>query len=583
MADEKAAGTGLGQTLGAAGWRVLRRLAAVRLGPLPVWSCAALTTIVIGGYYWRFEGTLENILFTAGVTLAIAGALALLSRSVLLATAVTSLLVAIIVWASSTKREIMNMVAHAYDLVFYLSSWSTVSYLWSDHRRYVVGLGAALALTAGAGWLAWRIDGARIGRRRAAIATALFTVVAAAGAQLKEERRHMQFRFENLYVSSFFASWSETLETLWRGQLVEAAASSSGPRLALPTACETVTKPPHIVLIHQESIVPPSLFPTLAYDRSVDPMFRSFDGRLHKLRVETYGGASWLTEFSILAGVSTHSFGGMRQFVQTVMENRIRDTLPQALERCGYRNVVFYPMLKNFVSNARFYQSVGLKEIFDLNDQGAKSASERDRFYYSNALAELERHLGSSSKPLFTFIQTMSGHWPYDITFMPDVDVPGGGPGTHPELNEYLRRIAMARMDYAFLVAELRRRFPGERFLIVQYGDHQPTATRLLLGFKEETEAEDVAIVYDSPSLTTYYAVDGINYQPPPLPDHETLDVPYLGMVLLDAARLPLSDANRERRRLMAVCEGRYYGCRRRDEILAFHRRLIDSGLMDAR
>jgi len=35
--------------------------------------------------------------------------------------------------------------------------------------------------------------------------------------------------------------------------------------------------------------------------------------------------------------------------------------------------------------------------------------------------------------------------------------------------------------------------------------------------------------------------------------------------------------------RLMALCGGRYYDCNRRSEILAFHRRLIDSGLVEAR
>jgi phosphoglycerol transferase MdoB-like AlkP superfamily enzyme len=124
-------------------------------------------------------------------------------------------------------------------------------------------------------------------------------------------------------------------------------------------------------LVHQESVVQPSLFHSLRYDSSVDPFFRSDDQELHALRVETYGGASWLTEFSLLAGVSTHSFGGMRQFVQTFTQNKLKDTLPQALQRCDYRNVVFYPMLKNFVSNDRFYSSIGLKEIFDLKAQAA--------------------------------------------------------------------------------------------------------------------------------------------------------------------------------------------------------------------
>ena len=103
------------------------------------------------------------------------------------------------------------------------------------------------------------------------------------------------------------------------------------------------------------------------------PFFRSDDGSLHQMRVETYGGASWLTEFSLLAGVSTHAFGGMRQFVQTFTQNKLKDTLPQVLERCGYRNVVFYRCSSNFVSNDRFYTSIGLTEIFDLKAQGAKT------------------------------------------------------------------------------------------------------------------------------------------------------------------------------------------------------------------
>src|SRR5262249_11876009 len=194
-----------------------------------------------------------------------------------------------------------------------------------------------------------------------------------------------------------------------------------------------------------------SLFASLRYDHAVDPFFRSNDDRLYELRVETYGGASWLTEFSLLAGVSTHSFGGMRQFVQTFTQNKLKDTLPPVLSRCGYRNVVFYPLMKNFVSNDRFYTSIGLKEIFDMAAQGAKSAQERDRFYFSNALSEMEHHFRTSRAPLFTFIQTMSAHWPYDFTFMPEVDVAGGDPGTNAEMSEYLRRVAMAKLDYDFL------------------------------------------------------------------------------------------------------------------------------------
>jgi hypothetical protein len=273
----------------------------------------------------------------------------------------------------------------------------------------------------------------------------------------------------------------------------------------------------------------------------------------------------------------------MRPFVQSLMAGKIRDTLPERLKLCGYRNVVFYPLSRNFVSNAKFYTAVGMPEIFDMKDQGAKVGNERDRFYYGNALSLIEEHLKTSRQPLFTFILTMATHAPYFTPYMPEVDVPGGAPGTNPEMHEYLRRLSMAHIDYEFLKDELKRRFPNERFLILHYGDHQPIATRAYLGFGDVRAAEDVPLPKDSLGFLTYYAVEGLNYTPPPLPSLDTLDVPYLGTVLLEAAGIPLSGSYVERKRLMTLCGGRYYECDQREEILSFHRRLIDSGLIDAR
>ncbi len=555
-----------------------------RAGSWSAWGAAAIATVLLI-YFYQYEGQWANALFTAAVTSALVAALTFVSRRVAFALAVVAASVGVVVWAASMKRHTMNMVVHAYDLFFYLSSWSTISYLWSDHRQIVLALLMAFALSGVVAVAAWRFDTTRMPRRLSAIAFVAAAFLAVLGAELKGERRHMQFNFQALYVSSFYASWGETIETLWRGSMLEAAQRGSQPerRFAALSKCSTAQKPPHIIMIHQESLVPPNQFPELNYDRDLDPLFRSQDGRVHKMRVETYGGASWLTEFSILTGVSTQAFGGMRQFVQTFLVNRLADTLPQNLAACGYRNVLYYPLLKNFVSNDKFYASIGMKEIFDAKDQKAKTANERDRFYFGNALSGLETHLAASKAPLFTYIQTMSAHWPYDITFEPGESVPGGGPGTPPEMNEYLRRVWLAKRDYDAFIADLKQRFPDERFLIVHYGDHQPTATRTLLGFKEETEAEDATMAPDAPGYLTYFAFDGINYDVPPLPVQDVVDVPYLGMLVLQSAGLPLSDANKERQRLLTLCRGRNYGCQPHGALMAFHRRLIDSGLIVAR
>jgi hypothetical protein len=239
-------------------------------------------------------------------------------------------------------------------------------------------------------------------------------------------------------------------------------------------------------------------------------------------------------------------------------------------------------MLRHFLGSERFFRAAGISEIFDAKAQKAKLPNERDRFYYANALAEIGRHIATSPEPLFVYIQTMAAHGPYDYAYEPEVAVPGGGPGTPPEMSEYLRRLAMACIDYADLRAQLARRFPRQRFLILHYGDHQPTAAQTLLGFDEAASIEDIAASGSEAARTTYYALDGVRYRPSVLLGSETLDVAYLSTVLLEAAGLPLPDSYRERKRLMELCGGRYYDCPAREQVLSFHRHLIDSGLMKA-
>ena len=536
-------------------------------------------------HIWQHEGNAASMAFVAAVSLFVAALVAFVTRRALVAAVLTVAMMAIVVLASAEKVRLMYMAIHAYDIVYYLTSPATLKFLFLNFPVPMCQLFGAFAVLGAATWAAHIVDPTRIERRYSALAAAVLALAVAWTAHAKGSRADMQQFEQDLALSTFYSSWSETAETLWRGQLFEAAPSAGGAPFTIPASCDLPRKPPNILLIHQESVVPPEYFPKLDYDKSLDAMFRSADKKLHPLRVETYAGASWLTEFSILAGVSTYSFGGMRPFVQALMAGKVHDTLPEALSRCGYRNTVFYPLSKNFVSNGRFYSAVGMPEIFDMKDQGTKSGHERDSFFYTNALNLMQQHFQTSDKPLFTFLITFATHQPYYFAFLPELKVPGGGPGTDPEMNEFLRRLSMAHTDYDWMKSELARRFPTERFLIVHYGDHQPTSTWSLLAEKDRTaiRSKDRNLTKDSPAYLTYYAMEGVNYDVPAMPSVTTLDVPYVGTALLEAAGLPLSPAYAERKRLMQACDGRYNGCEKPDEILSFHRRLIDSGLIDAR
>jgi phosphoglycerol transferase MdoB-like AlkP superfamily enzyme len=559
-------------------------LAGGRRGSRSFWAYVLSFALaaVMWVYFVRHEWPLWTITFTLGVTAVLISGFLLASRRIFFSTAVVAGLVLLIVAISEVKRHYLGMTLHAYDVVFYLMSPDTLALLWANFRLELVALAGAIGALIASAWGFYRFDPTRIPRRVAAWAI-IFSLATTMCAVAEKGGRHQTlYYWGHHYVSSFYLSWAETIQTLWRGQLIEAAPRDGSVKpFAMPAACGAGARPPNIILIHQESMFPPSYFPQIRYDAGLDPFYRSADGQLHKLRVETYGGASWLTEFSVLAGVSTFSFGGMRPFVQSLMQGKVHDTVPETLARCGYRNTLFYPMDKNFVSSGKFYTSIGFADIRDRKAQGASKFNEPDRFYYDNVLANLERHFMASQAPVFNFIITSATHLPYDWAFMPQVNVPGGGPS--PEMNEYLRRVGLAKRDYDYFRAELARRFPKEQFLIVQYGDHQPIVTRPFLGFDAATATEDMTMGPDSSAYLTYYAMDGINYDPGPLPNVDVVDVPYLSALLLNAAQIPLSDAQHERLRLLNVCEGRYFTCAKRDEILAFHRRLIDSGLMMAR
>lgn len=324
-------------------------------------------------------------------------------------------------------------------------------------------------------------------------------------------------------------------------------------------------------------MVPPSKFLNESlYDASLERLFRSHDRKIHSMGIETYGGASWLTEFSVMTGLSSYSFGSMRPFVQSMMVGNVKATLPESLVRCGYHGSVFYPVQRTFGSSEAFYNSIGMPDFFDIKDQEAPTIQERDYFYYNNPLSYMCEHFRTSEQRLFTFIVTMAGHQPYHHPYMPDSKAHGTSADLGPEVSEWLRRVAMVNEDYIYLKEEVSKRLPGEPFLFIHYGDQQPTVTRPYVTFSDQKPDSRA----DSAAYSTYFAIEGISYAPLELPEFDDLDVAYLELMIMKAAGIPLTDVYRERERLMHLCKGSYYDCPFRDEILDFHRRLIDSGLL---
>ena len=136
--------------------------------------------------------------------------------------------------------------------------------------------------------------------------------------------------------------------------------------------------------------------------------------------------------------------------------------------------------------------------------------------------------------------------------------------------------------DYAAFVAGLKKKFPAQPFLIVRYGDHQPEFSPHILdpGLDEAGVGKKLD-KYDPRYYATYYAIDAINFEPvKSAAVMDTIDGPYLPLVIQESAGIPLDPSFEEQKKIMLRCRGLFYACKDGAEARRFNRLLIDAGLV---
>jgi hypothetical protein len=204
---------------------------------------------------------------------------------------------------------------------------------------------------------------------------------------------------------------------------------------------------------------------------------------------------------------------------------------------------------------------------------------EPDHFYYRQALNLIGRE---RDKPLFAFVYTVANHFPWNSRFRPDLTPDWRDPGNAPEIDEYIRRQTMSARDYRDFVARLKSDFPGERFLVVRFGDHQPAlAAKIIDPTLSETEIARRVMANDPRYFATYYAIDAVNFRPADTSSAlDTLDAAYLPLVVQEALGLPLDPSFAEQKKILERCRGLFYLCGGGAEASRFNRLLIDAGLI---
>ena len=502
--------------------------------------------------------------------------LAVLRRPVVAAALSLALILALI-QLSVFKHDKLLMTVNFVDVM--ILDPDTIAFFLTIYpdllRKVVVTALVAVPVLA----LVWWLDPFRVRLRVAAAGSSLCLVGAVLFSIAAPMQPHEAF-FSDNYVSKFVNSGADAILTIVRhGYMESDAAIAHDFQFAVAGACKPVVKLPHIILILDELSFDITAAPGIKVPAGYGRHFRSFDGKTRSFVVEGAGGPTWFSEYSVLTGLSARSFGRFAYFVTRIAAGRVARGLPHALSRCGYRTFTLYPARGAFMSARGFQRTTGIEQFLDGKAMGARGV-EPDSFFYDQAARVIERERGSG--PLFVFTYLAANHFPWDHSFRPDLTPDWRNLGNLPHIEEYLRRQSLSERDYAAFLARLRHDFPAELFLLVRFGDHQPDfAERIIDPSLNPPQIAQRVQAFDPRYFTTYYAIDAVNFKPADVSSAlDTLEAPYLPLVIQEAAGLPLDPTFAEQKKILKRCEGRFFLCAGGSEVRRFNRLLIDAGLI---
>jgi hypothetical protein len=487
------------------------------------------------------------------------------------------IMTAVLILLSQLKYQVLLMTANFIDLMIVDTDTVTFLFMIYPALRWIVALcavGLAPLLI-----VAWRSDGLRV-RRLTTLASALACIGGLTALEKQFPVEPFEAWYGNNHVSYFARSGIDTVsELMTHGFMESDAVVAERLKSVEAWSCRPAQRLPHIILVHDESSFDLRVAPGIKLPSSYGAHFQSFDGKERNFLVEGAGGPSWYTEYNVLEGLSARSFGRFAFFVTRIAAGRVKRGLPDALRRCGYRTFSLYPALGAFMSARSFQATAGVQHFSDQRDLGTRQI-EPDSFFYDAAARMIEREHARS--PLFVFVYLAANHFPWDHSYRPDLTPEWRDLGNRPLVDEYLRRQAMSARDYADFVGRLKQQFPGDSFLLVRFGDHQPDFASTLI----DPDLDEKAIArrlmnYDPRYFSTYYAIDAINFTPVDVSSAlDTLEGPYLPLVVQEAAGLPLDPSFAEQKKILKRCNGLFYACAAGAEARHFNRMLIDAGLI---
>jgi hypothetical protein len=543
----------------------------------------ALILIAAIGLIVLAERSIEHLLFAVAAfcfsTIVLLVVVADLDRAMLLA----GLSVAAVTTASTIKYGHSALKLTVTDLPLLFAG--TVPFFIVQYPRAVLGAlagAAALALAAAAAVVYSAGSPVDLEVRVCLFILALMGVALASRSGAAASFRLITAQ-RRCFYSTFIASLIDP--NSWRQFRALALSDIARDPLPLMAAIPARSSDtPDIIIIQHESVFDPRVL-GLPIEPTVEGFLSPEHGLHGVLNVDIFGGGSWQSEFSLLTGLSSASFGSNAYYLFKQGAGRFHNSLPHALTALGYRTMLASSCRRSFLNYDEFYRSIGIVERMFSDDFPAPfdvrqfETTNSDALFLDAALTAYCASIAADPAPRFLYALTNFNHGPHDRKLAAAGQFErerafAGSSLPDARYVEYYARLAETASTWKQLKSELAAKLPGRPMLIVHYGDHQPVMAgqinrKLRLAGDERR------------SFRTFYAIEALNMPDRLVPGRGAdLDIAFLGTVVLQQAGLPLDPVFATRASLLEQCRETYFASpseRKR----RFHRTLVDLGLID--
>lgn len=554
---------------------LFRRLFDLLMHPF---ALVGVTLLGIAAAY-NAENAFLTTPFAVSIAAVLAALLFLLSRRLAFSIYVAWMIICIETIVSAIKYKMRGFSFHFYDAVFVATDKEIYSFLFGSYLYLILPVLIAFALCIAFGVALFRMDSRSprsMSSRFAVFGTAIVLMPLTFPAEASHER-HLYY-LRGRHISAFFVSLLD-LQNYFTQTDFQKRLAAMPPQepFADEVDCGDLANQPDVFVVLAETGANLADFPQIAGEGDFIHRYSPHVGSVHPLGVEVFGAGTWISNLSLLTGLSSTDFGWRSPYLTITLKDRIRGSLPEVFKRCGYRTATIMPLEYSSANEGPFLNSIGFEDVYDYKAIGAPTYHMRDDVYFAAAEKLIAEHHETDKRPLFLAIQTMFAHSGYEERLEPSVTVPGEPFNADPELAEYARRLAIARGD---LDAFLQKRKTSDRgSVVLEFGDHQPYVTK---PFIDAAEGPDALADKNSFAYQTYYTVTAFNHalNEGAAPQGRT-DIGYLGATFLDMAGLPSSPVMRDLVRLRDACKGKFYLCADRDAVDVHLKRRIDGGMLD--